>query len=540
MTPASRQPPQLSLLVDDYLHRFDRVREFYNGDFREPDAFERQTQRVQSRQIPREALADVLRGQNESYGCGPETLGSIQKIVRDRAAAVVTGQQVGLFSGPLYTIYKALTAIKLAEQLNRRHIGSSVPIFWLASDDHDLAEIDHMALLDKSNRPREVRCQMPASGRKIPASNLILPPNIRDCLRQLKELTTDSEFKAEVIGQLSEAYEPGRSFVESFARWMTRLFKSAGLIFIDPSHPRLKEMGKEVFCREIASESPSTREAVAASERLRRAGYSAQVPLHKGILNIFYADPERRAIQWKDGAFGIKGGQALVRKEDLLAWAKEKSFSFSPNVLLRPIYQDFLLPTVAYIGGPGEIAYFAEMKGVYETFGLPMPVIYPRTSLTIVEKNIDRILRKYKLEVSDIWRGAAKVTGEIAKKHIPGSLDAVLRLLYGQVERGFESLEGEVMSFEPTLKASVAQAKGKMIRQLKFTEKKILQAAAKQNETAIRQLRRAVNSLYPNQHLQERVFNIVPYLIKYGYAFMDKLGRAANLDEPDHQILLIQ
>ncbi len=540
MAPASKQSPRLSPLIDDYLYHFDRVREFYNGDFREPEVFERQAQRVQSRQIPREALADVLKSQNESYGCGPETLGRIERIVRDRAGAVVTGQQVGLFSGPLYTIYKALTAIRLSEQLNRRHPGSFVPVFWLASDDHDLAEIDHIALLDKSNRPREIRCQMPASESKIPASNLILPPNIRDCLRQLKELTLDSEFKVEVIGQLSEAYEPGRSFVESFARWMTRLFKSAGLIFIDPSHPRLKEMGKEVFYREIASESASTKEAVAASERLRQAGYSAQVPLHEGILNIFYVDPERRAIQWKDGAFSIKGRQALVRKEDLLTRAREKPFSFSPNVILRPIYQDFLLPTVAYIGGPGEIAYFAQMKGVYETFGLPMPVICPRPSLTIVEKNIDRILRKYKLEVSDIWRSTAGVTGEIAKKQIPGSLDAAVRLLYDQVERGFESLEGEIMSFEPTLKATVDQAKEKMIRQLKFTEKKILQAAAKQNETTIRQLRRAVNSLYPNQHLQERVFNIVPYLIKYGYAFMDKLGRAANLDEPDHQILLIQ
>jgi bacillithiol biosynthesis cysteine-adding enzyme BshC len=539
MVISAKNLPNLPLLVDDYLYDYGKVKEFYNGNFRELAAFERQTERVQSRQISREALAAVLKRQNESYGCGPETLGQIEKIVGDQASAVVTGQQVGLFSGPLYTIYKALTAIKLSEHLNRSRLGSFVPIFWLASDDHDLEEIDHIALVDKNNRLREVRCQTPAPEFKIPASNLILPSDIRNCLRQLKDLTLDSEFKADIMVHLSEAYEPGRSFVEAFARWMTRLFKSEGLILIDASHPRLKEMGRDVFYHEIADESPSTQRAMASSERLRQAGYNTQIPLHEGILNIFYTDRERCTIQWKDGVFNIKGMLPLIQKEELLSWVREKPILFSPNVLLRPIYQDALLPTVAYIGGPGEIAYFAQMKGVYEKFRLPMPVIYPRKSVTIVEKKVDHILKKYNLEIPDLWRNASGLIGEITKKQIPDSLSRALLLILDHVERGFESLEREIMGFEPTLKASLDLAKGKMIRQLKFTEKKVLQAATKQNETAIRQLHKAVSNLYPNQHLQERVFNIVPYLIKYGYAFMDKLGQAIDLDEPGHQILLI-
>ena len=153
--------------------------------------------------------------------------------------------------------------------------------------------------------------------------------------------------KADVIGHLSEAYEPGRTYVEAFARWLTRLFKAHGLILIDASHPRLKEMGRDVFCREISENSPSTRQAVAASLRLSQAGYSPQIPLHEGILNLFYADPERRTLQWTDGALGIKGAETSLGKETLLARAKENPSLFSPNVLLRPIYQDALLPTVA-------------------------------------------------------------------------------------------------------------------------------------------------------------------------------------------------
>jgi bacillithiol biosynthesis cysteine-adding enzyme BshC len=535
----TRLLPHLPLLVGDYFYNYAKVKDFYSGDFRELASFERQAERVHSRHIPREELAAVLREQNTSYGCGPRTLGQIDRIVRDQACAVVTGQQVGLFSGPLYTIYKALTTIKLSDHLNRSGLGSFVPVFWLASDDHDLAEIDHIALLDQENRLKEVRCPMPSFEVKIPASNLILPPDVLDCIQQLDDLTMDSEFKEEMIGRLREAYKPGRSFAEAFARWMSRLFESYGLILIDPSHPRLKEMGRDVFYQEMAAESPSTQRAMATSQRLRQAGYGPQIPLHEGILNIFYLDRERRTIQCKDGTFNVKGRPPLTQTKELLTWAKEKPFLFSPNVLLRSIYQDALLPTVAYVGGHAEIAYFAQMKGVYEAFHLPMPVIYPRKSLTIVEKKVEHILKKYDLKIPDLWSHAAGTIAEITKKQIPDSLDRALRLVLDHLEQDFEGLKREIVAFEPTLKESINLAKGKMNQQLKFVEKKILQAAAKRNKTALQQLHKVIDNLFPEQKLQERVFNIVPFLIKYGYTFMDKLDQAIDIDEHNHRILLI-
>jgi len=380
---------------------------------------------------------------------------------------------------------------------------------------------------------------MPSSEGKISASNLVLPRDILDCIRKLKDLTLDTEFKADVISRLSEAYEPGRTYVEAFARWMTRLFKARGLIFIDAADPRLKEMGVDVFRREISEDSPSTGRAIEASQRLRQAGYGAQIPLHEGILNIFYTDSERRSIQSKDGTFSIKGAEPLVRKEELLARAKERPSLFSPNVLLRPIYQDALLPTVAYVGGQAEVAYFAQMKGVYEAFGLPMPIIYPRKNVTIVEKKVAQILKKYGLEIPDLWTQPDGLIAEIAKKQVPDTLETALRRAHCDLEENFESLKAEVIAFEPTLKGSLDLARGKMDQQWKFMEKKIRQAAAKRNETAGQQLRKAVDNVYPNQRLQERVFNIVPYLIKYGYAFLEKLDRAVDIDEHNHQVLLV-
>ena len=533
----TKRLPHLPRLVDDYFHNYGKVREFYDGDFRDAAAYERQIERTLARRIPREELAAVLREQNQSYGCGPRTLGHIEALEREQACAVVTGQQAGLFSGPLYTIYKALTAIKLAERLSRNGPGKCVPVFWLASDDHDLAEIDHIVLLDKDNRLEEVRCGMPSVEPKIPASALVLPPEIADCLQRLGDLTQESEFKADIIAALSEAYRPDRGWVEAFARWMTRLFQSHGLIFIDASHPRLKELGGEVFCREITEESAATPPVLATSRRLRDAGYEGQVHLHEGILNVFYAERQRRSVQWDGQAFEIKEPRETRSKEDLLALAKEKPFLFSPNVLLRPIYQDILLPTVAYVGGPGEVAYFAQMKGVYEKFGLPMPVIYPRKSLTVVERKIDRVLAKYHLDIPDLWGGADGIIRNLGENGVPEPLGRALSLAASHVEQDFEPIIRDVAAFEPTLKESAQLSRGKMVQQLRFLEKKIVQAAKKRSDIAVGQIRKAGDHLYPNGHLQERVFNIVPYLLKYGPAFMDKLDEAIDLDAHDHQIL---
>jgi bacillithiol biosynthesis cysteine-adding enzyme BshC len=534
--PAKRLPHQ-SRLADDYLHDYGKVREFFDGDFRDAAAYARQAERTLARRLPREELAAILREQNHSYGCGPRTLGHIEAMERERACAVVTGQQAGLFSGPLYTIYKALTAVRLAERLTRTGPAKCVPVFWLASDDHDLTEIDHVVLLDKSGSLEEIRCPMPSGEPKIPASALVLPPEIGDCLRRLADLTPESEFKAEVLAALSEAYRPGRGWVEAFARWMTWLLPSQGLIFIDASDPRLKKLGGEVFYREIAEGSAATPPALAASRRLQEAGYEGQVRLHDRILNVFYAERERRSIEWDGRAFEIKDPRETRSKEDLLALAKEKPFVFSPNVLLRPVYQDALLPTVAYVGGPGEIAYFAQMKGVYERFGLPMPVIYPRKSLTVVERHIGRLLEKHELDVSDLWRGTDGIIRSLAERGVPEPLARAVNLAASHVELDLEPIVRDIAGFEPTLKPSAELARGKMLQQLRFLETKIVQAAKKRNDIAVGQIRKASDHLYPRGRLQERVFNIVPYLLKYGPAFVAKLDEAIDLDEYDHQIL---
>ena len=528
--------PNISSLVYDYFYEYDKVSEFFAGNFRDQAAYSLQAEKVRSRDLPRERLAALLKEQNLSYGCGAQTVGNINKFIQDEACAVVTGQQVGLFSGPLYTILKALTAIKLAESLNQNSHGCFVPVFWLASNDHDFAEINHIILLDKENRIENIKYQEHSASLKTPVSKVVLSAEISNCIQHLKDLTHDSEFKPEILSQLGTAYQAGRSFVEAFAQWMTRLFKSHGLIFIDAAHPGLKDLGKDVFYTEIAQNSPSTQCALETSRKLTQKNYSTQVQLHEGILNLFLAEDERSSIQFKNDDYSIKGRPQTLRKDELLQLLEKQPHKFSPNVLLRPLYQDTLLPTVAYVGGLSEIAYFAQMKEVYERFNLPMPIIYPRKSLTLIEKKVDKALKTYSLKVQDIWQSADAKINEIAKEKIPQSLDKAFQTTASHLDKYMTDIKQETLAFEPTLGKSVDLTMGKIYHQISLLEKKILKASKKKNIIITQRIHLAKNSLYPIQHLQERVFNITPFLIKYGYGLMERLYQAVDIKHHDHQL----
>jgi bacillithiol biosynthesis cysteine-adding enzyme BshC len=528
--------PKISSLAYDYFYEYDKVREFFKGDFRDKNSYSQQIERVRSHIYPREQLAVILEKLNLSYGCEAQTIGNIKKLIENKACAIVTGQQVGLFSGPLYTIYKALTAIKLAESLNKDGLGCFVPIFWMASDDHDFEEVDHTTLLDRDNQLVDIKYQRHSSRLKEPVSNIRLSEEISDSVKQLKNLTRDSEFKPEILSHLNKAYKPDRTFADAFAHWMTQLFAPFGLIFIDGANPDLKNLGKDVFYAEIAHNSPSTQSALEISHKLLQKNYRTQIQLHEGILNLFLAEEERDSIQFKDDDFSIKGKPQTFKKNELLQLVDREPHKFSPNVLLRPLYQDTLLPTVAYVGGLSEIAYFAQMRGIYESFNVPMPIIYPRKSLTLIEKNVEKVLKAYKLSVQDMWQEADAKINKIAREKIPESLARSLKTAASNLDKDFSDIRIEVSALEPTLEKSVDLTVGKIHHQLGLLEKKVLTALKKQNTILTQRFHLAKNCLYPNERLQERVFNITPYLIKYGYALMDRLYKTLDLNHHDHQL----
>jgi bacillithiol biosynthesis cysteine-adding enzyme BshC len=252
---------------------------------------------------------------------------------------------------------------------------------------------------------------------------------------------------------------------------------------------------------------------------------------------VFFAERQRQTIKIENGDFQINGIEQTVAKNGLLDQVEKKPRLFSPNVLLRPIYQDVLLPTAAYIGGPGEIAYFAQMKGIYECFDLSMPVIYPRKTVTLLEDKVDRVLKQYALTIQGMWQNVDPIIAKIVKQQLPETIDQALNAAASHLEQDFESIKREATSFEPTLENTVFKTLGKMNHQLQSLEKKIQQAYKKKNAVVTRQIQKVHNHLYPNNRFQERIFNIAPLLMKYGYAVIDKMFESIDIENHDHQII---
>jgi bacillithiol biosynthesis cysteine-adding enzyme BshC len=536
MTISLREVPGVSRLYLDYLENFERVAEFYNGDFHQNEIFFERAKEVQARSLPLHQLLPILKEQNQRFGGGQPTRENLAHL-QNGAAAIVTGQQTGLFGGPLFTIYKALTAIKLAAHLNEKGSARFVPIFWLASDDHDFREANHIHILDKTNQPLEIHYPGHPSDGRVPIYAIKISERISESIAQLDDATHPSDFKPEILQALREAYQPEAAFSDAFGKWLMQLCQSFGLMLIDASDARIKSLGKKVFEKEIAEHSPSTRAALQATERLLQKNYHAQVQFHDDVLNLFFVESERQAIEVNEGSFFVKGTNRSFELNQLLSWLEEKPQAFSPNVLLRPVYQDALLPTAAYVAGPAELAYYAQMKGIYEHFGTPMPIIFPRKSLTLLESKIQKVLANYRLTVSDFWKETDGLINAVAKEQVPENLEKRIQNAQQCIAKNLQALDDVVSEFDPTLKDAVQNVKGKILHQVEQLESKIVQSYKKRNAVIVQQINKAGNHLFPKRQLQERALNATPFLFKYGWQFVQKIYDELDIWNFDHQII---
>ncbi len=517
-----------------YTAQFEQLADFYDADYRALAADG--VQAIAGREYPRPQIAAILAEQNEPWGASEKTRRHLDALAQAGSVAVVTGQQTGLFGGPLFTLYKALTCVKLAEKLSAVWQRTVVPIFWLAADDDDLAEVNRTTILTRENALLDLSVTFENETRR-PMSNIILPESVLACQQQLDEAILASEFKSDMLAALAEAYSPGRSLVEAFARWLSFLLAEFGLVLLDPTTPAIKQLAIPIFSKEIAGHSPSTTAAMRASAALEQAGYAPQVPQRAGRCNLFYVDNQRHALELQDGVYAAAGGALRLTQEEWLRRIQQTPQSFSPNVILRPVLQDFLLPTVAYVAGAAEIAYFAQLRGVYEAFGVRMPAIYPRATLTLLEKKILHVLEKYDLRLTDFWQNPAQLLNRIAKRETPEELFAPLAEARAALSKSLPVVKERTAALDPTLSAFLDKEQGKIFHQLETIEKKIVQAHKRKNETLQQQLEKGSNAFYPHQHLQERQLNLIPFLCKYGKGLVRKIYEELELEGFQHQIV---
>ncbi len=528
--------PGTNTLYKNYLTAFDRVAEFYEHPYRGEAAIAEQAARMEARPRNRRRLAEILLQQNRRFGAGEKTFANIDKLVDDNALVIITGQQTGLFGGPLYVLYKALTAIKLVDRLSRQCERCFVPVFWLASDDADYAEVNHITLQDKNHTLQKLSLSdTPAAGR--PIAEIALSENIASLIDELDALTQNTEFKPFLLETLQKCYSPGTSLSDAFGRWLMNLLREFGMIFIDPSDREIRKLIAPIFEQEIREGSPSTHAVLDSTRRLEQQHLPAQITIRAGRLNLFYLDGGRHSLELHNSTIRSTDGSLQFTREQLLELVEAHPERFSPNVVLRAVTQDFLFPTVAYVAGPAEIAYFAQLKGVYQHFDVPMPIIYPRKSVTLIEPSADRIMDKYRLTLTDFWQNPELLLTRLAREAIPAELSSEVERLKKRWAEDLRALEPAFEHLDATLLPTLQNAEGRAVGTLTHLEKKILQATKRKQETVRAQIMRVANSVYPHLSLQERVHNYTPWLFKYGPDLIERLYELLDISGFEHQLI---
>ena len=534
------QIPRTSRLFNDYLYNFDRVSRFYQPSGLDVSALVARAPKVAAQTFSRDAVADALADQNALAGASDLTFANIDRLRQKDSVVVITGQQAGLFTGPLYTVFKALTAIKLAEHL-RAHGLNVVPMFWVASEDHDFEEVNHTRLINREGQLVTITYAGCSPKEGKPVGHVKLNEKISENIDQMVAALPESEFMPRLVEDLRDSYKAGANFADAFGSMMIKLFGKFGVVLINPLDDRLKAVAGEIYAGAMSNAPEFASRLLNATAQLEASGYHAQVYASASAAPLFMLDEGRRTAMTRsdDGRFYLKGTEKSFGAAELLETVRRCPSCFSPNVTLRPIVQDFLLPTLAYIGGPAEIAYFAQLRPNYGLLNRVDPVALPRASFTLIEKRHAKTMSKYDIKFTDLFAGFE----EVMKMVVERSLDQNTATVFDEIEKVFDDqldkLNASLTAVDSTLADALKGGREKILYQLHNLRTRFVHNRGKRDETTRHQIERLFAALYPNKNLQEREINVFYFLARYGYELIDRIYDEVEVGLHDHKLVSI-
>jgi bacillithiol biosynthesis cysteine-adding enzyme BshC len=450
--------------------------------------------------------------------------------------ALVTGQQAGLFGGPLYVLYKALGALKAARLLEAKG-RPAVAVFWVASDDHDFAEVRSASVIDEGGQIRTLRYAPRIEPIGQPAWKISLDETMAALVAELGQVLPATPFRDEIVARVAECYRPGQSLSGAFARLLSKLLPE--LVVLDPADPELKALSVPPLARELGEGSPTSRLAMEAGKALLGAGYHQQVPVRTGFLNLFvYLEGERRALGTANGQVEVRGLGRKMPVEEMQKLLEAEPVRFSPGVLLRPLVQDTLLPTAGYVGGPAEIAYHAQIGPSYAHFGLPRPILIPRPSLTLVEPAQARALEAEQLKLTDLEGDPEGLLSQWAREAYP-DVEAAFGRTREAIAREMGTVETTLAALDPTLRAAADAARGRTLHQVETLHEKAIRVLKKRDRSRAERLRRTRDALFPGGSFQERGLGFVGTLARHGPGLIPQIEEAMDPFARGHQVILL-
>lgn len=535
--------PGLHPMAADYGKNLEKLKPFYHFYPRDSvSTFHRMEWLDQSDKlrVNRDRIADALLAYNRTVGAGEKTLQHIAELRDKKAVCVIGGQQAGLMAGPMYTVYKAISIIQWAHQERQRTSRPVIPIFWIAGEDHDWEEVNHLYMKDKHGQPVKIKWPKTDYRRLSISHHVIDQADATAFIDQVFELIPDSLCKMEIKAKLMEAASSSTTFADFFARWMVWLFKEEGLVVVDAADPVIRQLEAPFFEKLIIHNEDLHRTVELQSDGLVKAGYAPAVALEPDDAHLFIYENDERLLLKRDGKnFSTKNGGYRYTREELLFIAQSQPERLSTNVFFRTLMQEYLFPTLHTVLGPSEVAYWGMFGAAFERLHMKMPVIQPRFGVTLVESYEKKWMEHYGIEFVQIPEGLQKWEDQILLEAGSEHWKYEFRKVRQAFLQTYEPLIHKIVEQDPGLSGLAASNMEKIIGQIGFLEQKVDQSLVRVKDTELHRLDRIQASIWPLGRPQERVYPLVYYLSRYGMDGWKQMKQYPwNLSAPHHLVYL--
>ncbi|MBI5402603.1 MAG: bacillithiol biosynthesis cysteine-adding enzyme BshC [Ignavibacteriae bacterium] len=538
--------PGFNEFFNDYISDFNSLKDFFNYNYSDKENIfksivDKEENYSGRKLFSRSELADILMIQNKFFNASDAAINNIELLRNDNTFAVVTGQQAGILTGNLYTIVKAVNSYQLARKLSADFPDYNfVPVFWLEADDHDFLEINNINVFDRENKLAKLEYfpnGIPQEKYLAPVNSVNLDDYIEKFKTDLSDTLLKTDFSESVFDFINRSYKPGISFPIAFARFLNYLLGELGIVFCNPADKEIKKLLIPVFEKELNT-YPETCERVIETSAVIEQKYEPQVKPQP--INVFYNhNGHRHLIEPRpENIFALKNSRQKFEKPQLIEQLYTAPENFSGNVILRPICQDYLLPTIAYVAGPSEIAYFGQFKSVYKFYEVNMPVIYPRVSVTLLENRVSKFLDSNSLTIEELF-DEKKITSKFINKINELKVDDIFNNLKDELNALYYSFGIDLEKIDRNLLNTFRNKNEKYIESLDFLREKFLESQIQQNETSINKLKSAIQNVFPDEVLQERFINVVYYINKYSTRILQKIVESMEIDNFNHQVIEI-
>ncbi|OGX61461.1 MAG: bacillithiol biosynthesis cysteine-adding enzyme BshC [Paenibacillus sp. RIFOXYA1_FULL_44_5] len=486
----------------------------------------------------RNELVRVLKQYNEQIGNTAAALEHIQLLHNEDTYVIVGGQQSGLFTGPLLVMYKAITIIQEAREAAEKLGKPVIPVFWIAGEDHDFDEVNHIDVLNQDLKVERIHLEQHAEKRDSVSFMTMSPEQWQKVIDQLEASLMNTEFKTEILHNIQTDYADSSNLSDAFARMMARLFGKYGLVFLDSADPHLRSLEKDMFTKLITENEAINAALLQGKNQLEQLGFTAQSDVQINQANIFLLANHERILLMRDGdQFADKKREHTFTRQQLLEWAQQEPQKLSNNVMTRPLMQEYLLPVLKTVLGPGEIAYWGLLKQAFREIGMRMPILCPRLEFTLIEGTIQKQMHKYDLNFQDIIEQFAERKQQWLKEQDSYHLADQFTDVKQKFIDSYDPILQVIQSINPGMTSLGHANQQKIIEQIEFLERRSMDAMQSQFSSAIRHWDRIEWSIIPFGKPQERVYNIVAYLNKYGSHWLDELVNTPIAEKASHHIV---